>query len=141
MMGEKTDKIHLEWIERGLAKPGKNAKGLAAHMRIGVTAVSRIRSSQRALKTAELAKIAEYIEEPAPSSVGAVDPLMMRNRFDQLDAKLDRIIADNDEVKARLAAIDTRITAIDQRLDSMQKQIDNVRARLGQGAEDRQSTP
>jgi transcriptional regulator with XRE-family HTH domain len=58
----------LDWLARGLAKPGKSVKGLAAHLGIEASAVSRMKSGERRIQLAELPRIAEYLGEDPPGN-------------------------------------------------------------------------
>ncbi len=60
----------LRWIERGLEKPGKSRKGLAAALGRFPSAATKLLKGDRAIKTDELAKIAAYLEEPPPALPG-----------------------------------------------------------------------
>lgn len=60
----------LRWIERGLQKPGKSKKGLAAALGRYPSAVTLLMQGGRAIKTDELPKIAAYLDEPPPAMPG-----------------------------------------------------------------------
>jgi chromosome segregation ATPase len=58
-------------------------------------------------------------------------------RFNRLDAKLDRLLAAQDAANQHLALLESRITSLDkavahvhERLDGLQGQLDNVGRRL-----------
>lgn len=70
-------KVYAEWVKRGLDKPGKSGKGLAAALGISETSVSRIHTvppgkNLRRIQATELQKIAEYLEEDIPSGQNIV---------------------------------------------------------------------
>ena len=61
----------------------------------------------------------------------------VHERFRNLDAKLDRILATSDTTTVRLASIERRITALEgsvvevhERMDGMQGQLDGIGRRL-----------
>src|SRR5262245_5267625 len=56
----------LEWIKRGLDKPGKTQTGLAEALGRTQPQVSRLLRGTRDLKEREIAIIAEYLEEEPP---------------------------------------------------------------------------
>lgn len=60
----------LRWIERGLEKPGKSKKGLAAALGRFPSAVTKLMHGDRAIKADELPKIAAYLDEPPPAIPG-----------------------------------------------------------------------
>lgn len=57
----------LVWIKRGLLKPGKTQRGLAAAMGIDATGVNRMMAGKRSIKAHELPLIRRYLEEEAPA--------------------------------------------------------------------------
>jgi transcriptional regulator with XRE-family HTH domain len=59
--------MFVEWIKKGLAKPGKHQKGLADALGIDRSGVSKLLSGERQIKANEIEKIAAYLEEPPPS--------------------------------------------------------------------------
>jgi hypothetical protein len=58
-----------EWISRGLQKPGKDQYGLADALGIDRSGVSKLITGVRELKAREIAKVANYIEEPPPTRI------------------------------------------------------------------------
>ncbi len=59
--------MDLEWIRRGLEKPGKTKAGLAKAMgNLHPSQAGRLLKGERQLKAAEVPKIAAYIEEDPP---------------------------------------------------------------------------
>jgi phage repressor protein C with HTH and peptisase S24 domain len=56
----------LQWIRDGLKKPGKTQKGLAEALGVDASQVTRLLKGDRQLKAAELPRIADYLDEPAP---------------------------------------------------------------------------
>lgn len=68
-----------EWLETGLAKPGKSGIGLAQHLKIDPSQVSRLKKGSRRLQAEEIRLVAEYLEEPVPKGllrplIGTYDP-------------------------------------------------------------------
>ena len=61
-------KMDVEWIRRGLEKPGKTQRGLAEKLGLDPAAVNRLLKGGRQLKADEVALISEYLESPAPIS-------------------------------------------------------------------------
>lgn len=60
--------MDLEWIRRGLEKPGKTKAGLAKAMgNLHPSQASRLLDGKRHLKAAEVAKIAAYLGEGPPN--------------------------------------------------------------------------
>jgi transcriptional regulator with XRE-family HTH domain len=72
-----------EWLNRGLKKPGKSQAGLARHLGLAAPQMNRAAKGTRRIQLAELARIAEYLEEPVPFPVNALS----------VDAELDRVAA------------------------------------------------
>lgn len=71
----KTSKLLADWVKRGLEKPGKSGKGLATHLGLSESSVSRIHTvpegeKLRSIKAEELPKIAAYLEEDVPIQNG-----------------------------------------------------------------------
>lgn len=62
--------MYLEWLQRGLTKPGKSQAGLARHLGISKPVVSRMVSGERPLRGAEIVEIARYLGEPPPTVSG-----------------------------------------------------------------------
>lgn len=68
--------MDIEWIRRGLQKPGKSQAGLARALGVDASAVSKIlirrdgkgKTKPRAVKTSEVQRIADYLGEPVPES-------------------------------------------------------------------------
>ncbi len=60
----------IRWIERGLQKPGKSKKGLAAAMGRFPSAVTKLLQGGRNIKTHELPAIIAYLDEPPPAIPG-----------------------------------------------------------------------
>jgi len=69
---------YLEWIRRGLQKPGKSQSGLARHLGLDPSAVNKLMHGKRMLKTHEVTPTAEYLEEPPPALESV--PAMHGNR-------------------------------------------------------------
>lgn len=61
--------IFQAWLLQGLSKPGKSQSGLARHMGVSQSAANRWANGKTRLKAEDLARIAEYIEEPVPGVV------------------------------------------------------------------------
>lgn len=57
----------LEWIRKGLEKPGKTQRGLANALGIDAGGVSRLLKGDRQLKASEIPKVKNYLEESPPS--------------------------------------------------------------------------
>jgi phage repressor protein C with HTH and peptisase S24 domain len=59
--------MDIDWIRKGLAKPGKTQAGLAGALGIHPSGVTRLLAGERQLKAAEIARAAAYLElDPAP---------------------------------------------------------------------------
>lgn len=58
--------MYVEWIEMGLAQPGKSKGALAKAMGVSASAVSLLLQGRRQIKAQELPLIAEYLELPVP---------------------------------------------------------------------------
>src|SRR5262249_42143117 len=56
----------LDWIRRGLRKPGKTQAGLARAIGRSPSAVNNLLAGKRRLRADEIGKIARYLEEPPP---------------------------------------------------------------------------
>jgi transcriptional regulator with XRE-family HTH domain len=56
----------LDWIRRGLRKPGKTQAGLARALGRSPSAINNLLSGKRRLRADEIATIARYLEEPPP---------------------------------------------------------------------------
>lgn len=67
--------LTIEQIREGLAQPGKTQKGLAAAMGVDNSAVSRLLTGKRALKTHEVPAILAYLEAGITKSEGGSRPL------------------------------------------------------------------
>jgi DNA-binding transcriptional regulator YdaS (Cro superfamily) len=95
------DKVLLDWLVRGLAKPGKTQKGLAAALEVDPSAITRLVQGERDFQVAELPKIAGYIGEEVPPSCfmpvpvdGLVVPIQIgRPALDREDDGLAKAIA------------------------------------------------
>lgn len=61
----------VEWIKRGLEKPGKTQRGLASAMGVDPSAVSKMINGKRGIKSTELPKIERYIGESHPGAGSA----------------------------------------------------------------------
>jgi len=72
-VSRKTPKAILDWLVRGLEKPGKTGKGLATVLGVSESVVSRMRQGLRLVRVADLPKIADYIEEDIPAGYGAAE--------------------------------------------------------------------
>lgn len=59
------------WLRTGLSKPGKSGKGLARHLNVSESVVSKMLTGKRKIQAAELPAIAGYIEEPIPTGMVA----------------------------------------------------------------------
>lgn len=59
----------VEWIRRGLQKPGKTQAGLAKALGRDPSVVSKILTGQRAVKASELQKIQTYLDTPPDASI------------------------------------------------------------------------
>ena len=67
MLVSKISKLYLDWVRRGLDKPGKTQKGLGAAIGVSESVVSRLLAGKRRIQTAELSIISGYIDEPIPA--------------------------------------------------------------------------
>ena len=66
----------LRSVERCLEKPGKSQGGLAAVLEVSDSAISRMLQGDR--RTAELPKVAAYLEEPIPETASARGSIGLR---------------------------------------------------------------
>jgi phage repressor protein C with HTH and peptisase S24 domain len=57
----------LEWIRKGLAKPGKTQRGLANALGIDAAGVTRLLKGDRQLKAAEVDRVKRYLDENPPA--------------------------------------------------------------------------
>lgn len=64
---------YISWIRRGLEKPGKTQAGLARQLGVDKSQVNKMLRGERDLKVKELPKIAEYLIEPLPTGIDAID--------------------------------------------------------------------
>lgn len=60
----------IQWIERGLQKPGKSKKGLASALGRFPSAVTKLMQGERAIKADEIPVISDYLDEPPPAMPG-----------------------------------------------------------------------
>ena len=60
----------IQWIERGLQKPGKSKKGLASALGRFPSAVTKLMQGERAIKADEIPVISDYLGEPPPAMPG-----------------------------------------------------------------------
>lgn len=74
MLVSKISKLYLDWVRRGLDKPGKNQKGLGAAIGVSESVVSRLLAGKRRIQTAELSIISIYIDEPIPAEGRVTTP-------------------------------------------------------------------
>ena len=65
----------IDWLDRGLRKPGKSQSGLARALGIAPAAINRALKGKRDIKARELPIISAYIEEPAPNGGSEVTPM------------------------------------------------------------------
>src|SRR5688500_5223908 len=54
--------MDIDWIRKGLSKPGKTQAGLAGALGIHPSGVTRLLAGHRQLKAAEIARAAAYLE-------------------------------------------------------------------------------
>jgi hypothetical protein len=59
---------YTAWIRKGLGKPGKSQKGLAASLGVVPSVVSKMLNGRRKLKADEVAVVAAYLEIDPPNS-------------------------------------------------------------------------
>jgi phage repressor protein C with HTH and peptisase S24 domain len=64
---ERRPNPYIEWIRKGLEKPGKSQSGLARHIGVDPSAINKLVHNKRFLKAHEISKVAEYLEEPIPA--------------------------------------------------------------------------
>jgi hypothetical protein len=67
----------LRSVERCLEKPGKSQGGLAV-LEVSDSAISRMLQGDRRIQTAELPKVAAYLEEPIPETASARGSIGLR---------------------------------------------------------------
>lgn len=60
--------MDLEWILKGLEKPGKNRVGLAKALHRSPSAITALLAGKRELKAREIQTVARYLEVDAPES-------------------------------------------------------------------------
>lgn len=58
--------VTIDWIVKGLKKPGKTGTGLAKALDLPQPRIPEIKKGIRLLKVSELSKAAAYLEEPVP---------------------------------------------------------------------------
>lgn len=58
--------IFVQWLTKGLTKPGKTQKGLADRLSIHQTQISKIMNGTRSIKLDELPAMSDYIGEALP---------------------------------------------------------------------------
>jgi len=63
--------MNIDWIERGLRKPGKTQSGLARALGRNPSTVTALLKGQRRLQLHEIAMVAEYLEVTPPSDLGS----------------------------------------------------------------------
>lgn len=63
---------YVEWLKTALEKDGKTQTGLALHLGLGPSAINKVVRGRRGLKSAEIARAAEYLEEPAPQPMVSI---------------------------------------------------------------------
>lgn len=63
---------YISFIRDGLAKAGKNQTGLARHLGLDPSAISKVLGGKRKLSTSELTQAAEYLEQQLPGSAPEV---------------------------------------------------------------------
>lgn len=56
--------MDVEWIRRGLQKPGKTQRGLAQAIGVDPSAINRLLAGNRQLKASEIEKVQIYLDEP-----------------------------------------------------------------------------
>ena len=78
----------IVWIERGLQKPGKSRKALAAALGRYPSMVTSVLKGDRAIKADEISVISAYLEEPPP----AIPGLDIRPRPEVVEASEGRLL-------------------------------------------------
>lgn len=63
--------IVTQWIRKGLEKPGRSGRGLAAVLRIDPSGVTRMLKGERKLRLDEVQKVADYLGVEPPPEVFA----------------------------------------------------------------------
>ena len=61
--------MYKDWLVRGLEKPGKSQRGLAAALGVSESVVSRMVSGRRALRDHEITVISSYLGAPPPGTL------------------------------------------------------------------------
>jgi transcriptional regulator with XRE-family HTH domain len=102
--------MFLQWILKGLAKPGKHQKGLADALGIDRSGISKLLSGARQLKADEIEKIAAYLEEPPPSRMM---PLRYRIGAGQAVYAIDTDDAIDYEPVSGMWGIDAELAIVD----------------------------
>lgn len=79
-----------DWFDQQFARRGKSMRGLANHLDVDVSAVSRMFSGQRRMKPDEIGKIARYLELPAEEIVrrAGMPDLMKHVRTYEVEAEI-----------------------------------------------------
>lgn len=57
--------MDIDWIRKGLMKPGKSQRGLAAALGLDPSAINRLLKGGRQLKASEIEKVRAYLDEPS----------------------------------------------------------------------------
>jgi phage repressor protein C with HTH and peptisase S24 domain len=69
--------MDLDWIRRGLEKPGKTQKGLAEALKLDPSQVTRILTKGRRLRADEIEKVRLYLDESIPGERQAPVPVVV----------------------------------------------------------------
>lgn len=66
-MSDRETKRYIDWVRKGLRRPGKTQTGLAEHLGIAHPQISHLLAGNRQLKVSEIPAMAEYLEMPPPA--------------------------------------------------------------------------
>lgn len=66
--------MYIDWIKRGLQKPGKSRIGLARHLGVTSGQITHLLKGDRRLKADLLPKISAYLGEPLPTNKNVIPP-------------------------------------------------------------------
>jgi len=77
--------MDIDWIRKGLMKPGKSQRGLALALGVDASAVNRLLKGTRQLKAAEIEKAQIYLDAPIGLKVLTPESLMSpKNNDDKI---------------------------------------------------------
>jgi repressor LexA len=122
MLNDHHPRMFVDWIGRGLKKPGKDQKGLAEAMGVDRSTVSKLLSGVRQLKAREIETVAAYLEEPPPTRMM---PVRYRVGAGQAVYRIDTDDAIDYEAVSGLWGVEAELAVVEG---------DSMRPLLGRGA-------